>query len=246
MMLTLAGLARAADELPATPQGRVSDYAHLLSPADHESLEQQLIHYEQGPAPEGKAATQIAVVLLDSLNGDPIDERSLRLAERWKIGSKNDDGVLLVVAVRERKVRIEVGYGLEGRIPDALAAQIIRDFIAPHLHTGDWAGGLHSGVAALHQAITGQPVTGNDPALGAHAPPAQGRSLSDRGGWFGGGGLFFVLILMLIFGRRGRGGGGFLTGMFLSSLFSSRGGGGGGGFSGGGGNFGGGGASGDF
>jgi uncharacterized protein len=236
------------DELPAAPLGRVSDYAGLLSAGQRMALEAQLRRYEQEGQEPGRGGAQIAVVILPSLNGLPIEDVSIRLAERWKIGSKADDGVLLVHAPRERKVRIEVGYGLEERLPDVVAARIIREIMAPRLRTGDYGGGLSAGVAAIHQAITGRPVTGVDPMVDQmpHRQPVQRRAPS--GGVLGGIGLLFVILLIfLLLGRRE--GGSFLLGMLLGTLFSGRGGGGrggDGGFRGGGGRFGGGGASGDY
>lgn len=259
--LGLAAVGSAAEEVPvpARPQGRVNDYAGVLVPADRAGLEAQLARYEQAalePAPgrNPAGAPQIVIVVLPSLQGAAVEDVGLRFAERWKIGSKADDGVLLLVSVGERKIRIEVGYGAEGRLTDALSSRIIREMIAPRLHGGDYAGGLRAGSAAIHQALSGLPVTGVDPAAGAGPLPEQDRS--GRGtGWGLGGGVIFLLFLALILGGRGRGGGGFLGGMLLGSLLSGRrggggggfsGGGGGGGFSGGGGSFGGGGASGDF
>jgi len=258
--------ARAAEriEIPVSPQGRVSDYAGVLDAHSRAQLEAQLLRYEQaGPGDGEKAAggdkagaPQIAVVVLPSLGGDPIEDVAIRFAERWKIGSKADDGVLLMVGVAERKIRLEVGYGVEGRLTDALSARIIREIITPRLHGGDYASGLRAGSAAIHQALTGQPVTGVDREAGVE--PLRGQPRSGKGWGLGGGALLFLIFLLLRFGTRGGrggGGGGFLSGMLLGSMLGGRrdssgfggfSGGGGGGFSGGGGSFGGGGASGDY
>jgi len=261
--------ARAAEriEIPASPQGRVSDYAGVLDAHSRAQLEAQLLRYEQAGPGDGEKATggaggdkagapQIAVVVLPSLGGDPIEDVAIRFAERWKIGSKADDGVLLMVGVAERKIRLEVGYGVEGRLTDALSARIIREIITPRLHGGDYASGLRAGSAAIHQALTGQPVTGVDREAGVE--PLRGQPRSGKGWGLGGGALLFLIFLLLRFGTRGGrggGGGGFLSGMLLGSMLGGRrdssgfggfSGGGGGGFSGGGGSFGGGGASGDY
>ncbi len=269
-------------QIPASPQGRVSDYAGVLDEHSRAQLEAQLLRYEQAGRSDGDkgvggagrespgerageqasaraGAPQIAVVVLPSLEGDPIEDVAIRFAERWKIGSKADDGVLLMVGVSERKIRIEVGYGVEGRLTDALSGRIIREIITPRLHGGDYASGLRAGSAAIHQALTGQPVTGVDREAGAE--PLRGQRRTSKGWGLGGGGLLLLIFLLLRFGTRGgRGGGGgsgFLSGMLLGSMLGGRrdssgfggfsgGGSGGGGFSGGGGSFGGGGASGDY
>lgn len=260
LLLTAGTLAAAEVPVPSSPQGRVNDYAGVLSAEDRSGLEAQLTRYERGegtaagqgvPAPAG--APQIAVVVLPTLNGDSVEDAGLRFAERWKIGSKADDGVILLVAIAERKIRIEVGYGAEGRLTDALSARIIREIIGPRLHRGEYGAGLRAGSAAIHQALSGLPVTGVDLAAGAGPLPDRGGGRRGTG-WGLGSGMIFLLLLLFAIGSRGRGGS-FLGGMLLGSMLSSRrdgdggggfGGGGGGGFSGGGGNFGGGGASGDF
>ena len=260
LLLMLGPLrARAAQvAIPAAPQGRVSDYAGVLGAAERDALDKQLARYEQSSstaAPRQSGAPQIAVVILPALNGGSLEDVSLRFAERWKIGSKADDGVLLLVAVAERDLRIEVGYGAEGRLTDALSSRIIREIIAPPLGRGDYAGGLRAGVAAIHQALAGQPVTGSDPQAGASSAQEE-TPQKDESSWnlrsLLGLILFFILFATFL-GRRGGGGGGFLAGMLFSSLFGGRrdggfggGGGGGGGFGGGGGHFGGGGASGKY
>lgn len=259
LLLTAGTLAAAEVPVPPSPQGRVNDYAGVLSAAERSGLEAQLTRYERGEGTAGQGepaqtgAPQIALVVLPTLNGDSVEDAGLRFAERWKIGSKADDGVILLVAVAERKIRIEVGYGAEGRLTDALSARIIREMIGPRLHRGEYGAGLRAGSAAIHQALSGLPVTGVDLAAGAGPLPDRGGGRRGTG-WGLGSGVFFLLFLLFVLGGRGRGGS-FLGGMLLGSFLSGRrdgdggggfGGGGGGGFSGGGGNFGGGGASGDF
>ena len=224
-------------KIPAAPEGRVSDYAGVLAAADRAALEALLTSYEK-TAQAG--APQIAAVILSSLHGDSVEDAALRFAERWKIGSTADDGVLLLFAVAERKIRIEVGYGAESRLTDALSARIIRELIAPRLHGGDYAGGLRAGVVAIHQALVEQPVSGSDPQS---AGPDAREVSSDRGQGLWGLGMV-LLFLVLVIGLRKVRGGSFLAGMLLHSIFfgGRRGGGGssgfsGGGFSGGGGSF---------
>lgn len=246
--------ARDGVTVPASPQGRISDYAHVLSAAQLTALEAQLTSYEQaaqrggGQAakhPEQAGSEQLAAVVVPSLEGEPLEDVSLRFAQSWKIGTKKDDGVLLLVAVAERQLRIEVGYGVEGRLTDALSSRIINEIIAPRLGRGDYYDGLGAGLAAIHQALTGQSVPGAEPQTDSnHATRWQ---WGDIVGLLALGLAVLLLFLLLYFlsFRGGSGVGGFLFGIFLQS-FLSGGRRGGGGFSGGGGKFGGGGASGKF
>jgi uncharacterized protein len=255
--------AAARGQIPPAPQGRVSDYAGVLSAAERAAIETQLLRYgasarisskteQQAEGGERRGAPQIAVVILPSLDGDAVEDVALRFAQGWKIGSNQDDGVLLLLALTEREIRIEVGYGAEGRMTDALASRIIRQIITPYLRSGDYAGGLRAGVAAIHQSLSGQAVTGIDPSAGTAPVPGAARPSASARWWSWGGSLALLLLLIVLaigIGRRRGGGWSFLTGMLLGSIFGGRGGGGGGGgggFSGGGGSFGGGGASGKY
>ena len=108
--------------------GRVNDYAGMLSTESASRLEQKLVAFERDQT------TQIVVLTIPSLEGDDIDQFTIRVADLWKIGQKgSDNGVLLVLARAERKVRIEVGMGLQGVLPDITAGRIIRDVMQPHL-----------------------------------------------------------------------------------------------------------------
>jgi len=108
--------------------GRVNDHARLLSPDRAASLEERLAGYEQ------KTGHQFVLLTIASLEGDPLEDFSIRTVEKWKLGRKKvDDGLLLLIAKKERKVRIEVGYGLEGNITDAESSRIIRRVIAATL-----------------------------------------------------------------------------------------------------------------
>jgi uncharacterized protein len=232
-------------EVPALA-GRVSDYAELV-PADAERrISDQLAAYE------AKTGHQFAVLTIDSLEGDPLEDFSIRVVERWKLGKAGkDDGLLLLVAERERKARVEVGYGLEGDIPDAVAARVVRNVLVPAFRKGDYPGGIEQALAVLMKAGAGGKV---------ELPPDSARSAEPRAppGWLAL--LFFFvapfLAIALLFARGGARRRGFLAGGwgfpggFGHYGGSSRGGGfggfGGGGFSGGGGGFGGGGASGSW
>jgi len=228
-------------EYPDRPAARVNDFAGLLSSAEKSALERTLADFER------RTTNQLLVATFQSTSGGVVEDLAIRLAETWKVGDREDDnGLILVVFVDERKVRFEVGYGLEGALPDARAIQIIRNEIVPRFREGDYAGGISAGMAAAMRAIEGEYT----------APPESGSR--DRRTRKGIGGLIVPLIFILIFifgGRRGRsalmwymilgggrggwtgGGGGFGGGSF---------GGGGGGFSPGGGSFGGGGATGSW
>ncbi len=240
VLALLAAAPVRALEVPPRPQGRVSDYAGLLSPQDRARIEAKLGEIER------RTSNQFAVAIFPSLDGESLEDFSIRLAETWKIGQKGrDNGLILLVFVKDRKVRIEVGYGLEGAIPDVVAGRIIRSVLAPRFRQGDFAGGILAAIDALDAASRGEfkalpegkgrgvpaPVMGLLPfllfvlvllGLARHRPAQIGGRRVRRGGfywWFGPGGF-----------GGGRGGGGL----------------GGGGFGGGGGGFGGGGASGGW
>lgn len=227
-------LPRAALALEVPPlQGRVNDRAGVLSPQMERQLEAQLEAYERG------TGHQLAVLLVPTLDGDPIEDYTLRVVESWKLGKQGkDDGVLLFVAVQDRKLRIEVGYGLEGDLPDALVSRIIRDVMVPAFRQGDLPFGISRAVSAIAAATGGQ---------GEALPPPR-RTRGHEGG-----GLppyLLLALVALLFLGGGRGGGGFLLGAMLGGLGRGGGFGGGGsrdgGFRGGGGGFGGGGASGSW
>jgi uncharacterized protein len=130
---------------------RVNDLAGMLSPVRRDALEQRLAAYEQ------ETAHQLVVLTIESLEGEAIEAYSMRVVERWELGQeKFDNGLLLLVARADRRVRIEVGYGLEGVVPDAVAARIIRERIVPRFRAGDMEGGIESGVDALMAAGRGE------------------------------------------------------------------------------------------
>lgn len=232
--------------------GRVVDQANLLSPQQEQALTAKLTTLEQ------QSGRQLVVATLPDLQGYDISDYGYRLGREWGIGSKDkNDGALLIVAPNERKVRIEVGYGLEGIMTDALSSQIIRNAITPRFKAGDMPGGIDAGVDAVGKLLSLPPEEAK--ALAAQAD-ARARDASDNGGSFM---LIFwvfviVIITMSMFSRRGgkgsryRGGSGpiILWGPSHSGGGGWGGGsgwgGGGGGFSGGGGSFGGGGASGGW
>ena len=146
--LACAVLAQALDVPPMT--GRVMDLAHALPASTVESVSAQLA------AHEATTSNQVAVLIVPSLEGDVLEEFSHRAATTWKLGQKGtDNGVLLLVALQERKVRIEVGYGLEGTLTDARSARIIRNDIVPRFRAGNVPGGVAAGIDAIVRTIEG-------------------------------------------------------------------------------------------
>jgi len=141
-------LAWSLDVPPLT--GQVMDLAHVLSESQTDQLTADL------QAHETATGNQVVVLTLPSLEGEPLEPFVHRLATTWKLGQKGtDNGAVLLVALKERKIRIEVGYGLEGVLTDARSAQIIRNEIVPHFRAGDFQGGIVAGVAAILKTIEG-------------------------------------------------------------------------------------------
>lgn len=212
--------------------GRVVDGAGLLDADVKQALEAQLAQFEHD------SSIQLVVATLPDLQGYAIEDFGYQLGRHWGIGQKEkNNGVLLIVAQKERSVRIEVGYGLEGALTDALSSNIINAVILPDFKRGQFSEGIVQGAQAIQAALKGE-----------YQPQPEPKTKSRRSS----SGLFFFFmffVLMMIFGGRG-GRGGFLPGVLIGGLGGGlgRGGGGfgGGGFGGGGGGFGGGGASGNW
>lgn len=197
--------------IPDKPQAYVNDYAGLLSPAARAKIEAKLAAFEK------ETSNQVVVAIFNSLEGESLEDFSMRLAEKWKIGSqKNDNGVILLIFKEDRAMRLEVGYGLEGVLPDALADQIIRREIVSAFRSGDFDLGVSRGIDAVINATQGEyRATSNNTAdqtfaqifffifalgclvaMGKFAGSKTGRTLSARHGHghgsiggFGGGGF---------------------------------------------------------
>ncbi|MTI26589.1 TPM domain-containing protein [Fulvivirga kasyanovii] len=130
---------------------RVTDLTGTLSTTEVGQLESKLQSLEQ------TKGSQIAVLIVSTTEPEPIEDFAIRVAEKWKLGRKGiDDGVILLVAKNDRRVRIEVGYGLEGAIPDAIAKRIIDNYITPNFRQGSFYAGIDEGVEALSTAIQGE------------------------------------------------------------------------------------------
>src|SRR5471032_2804090 len=235
LLWVFAVTAQAELKFPALT-GRVVDNAQMIEPAVREQLTQQL------QAHEAATGEQLVVVTVPDLQGADIADFGYQLGRAWGIGQKDkNNGALLIVARDERKLRIEVGYGLEDRLTDAQSSVIINQVITPAFKTGNYSKGISDGVAAMLVVLGGNPL--NEPSTVYESRgDAEGDFASRHPGVF----VFLVMLFILTFfvcqllgilpsgGGRGRSGGGFGGGGF--------GGGGGGGFSGGGGGFGGGGS----
>lgn len=141
--------------------GRVVDLAHVLPAGAVDSLTAKL------KAHEDTTGNQVTVLVLSSLEGEPLESFSHRVATTWKLGQKGaDNGVLLLVAMKERKIRVEVGYGLEGALTDARSAQIIRNEIVPRFRAGDVPGGVTAGMDAILKTIEGTYQASDQPPRG--------------------------------------------------------------------------------
>jgi uncharacterized protein len=146
--------------------GRVVDQTGTLSAGDIESLTQRL------KSLESRKGSQVAVLIVPTTQPETIEQFSIRVAEAWKIGRKKiDDGALLVVAKNDRKLRIEVGYGLEGALPDVTARRIIDEVIVPRFRTGDFAGGISAGVDRIIRVIDGEPLPAPRPEASHNSDP---------------------------------------------------------------------------
>ncbi len=152
LALLFASAAGAADEVAVPPvTARVTDLTGTLNAGEIASLEAELRGFEQ------RKGSQIAVLMLPSTQPETIEQYSIRVAERWKIGrAKADDGAILIIAKNDHHLRIEVGYGLEGAIPDVVAKRVIREVIAPHFLANDFYGGIRDGTRTLMKLIEGE------------------------------------------------------------------------------------------
>ena len=174
-----------AVRIPA-PAGFVNDFAGVLTPEQKQALETSLTDYEK------TSGNEIAVALIKSLEGDTIENVAVTVFEEWKIGKKGkDNGILFLAAIDDRKMRIEVGYGLEPLLTDAEAGDIIRSVIAPEFKTGNYAAGVTRGVAAIEGQLSGDPSEN----IPKSAPSSNGGGLYIWIGIF----LFFLLQSVFVY-----------------------------------------------
>ena len=228
----------AAEVIPPSPAQYFNDYTKVVSSATASQLNQTLEDFER------QSSDQIVVAVFPKMQSDSsIEDYTIRVFRSWAVGQKaKNNGAALFVFVQDHKMFLQVGYGLEGVLPDALCKRIIDEQISPRFKTGDFDGGITAGVQSIILAAKGE-YTGT------------GATVADSQTPHGSGGSFIsiaVIVLVILFAIFSRGSGMFLPWLLLASSGSSRGWGGGGGpfggggFSGGGGSGGGGGAGGSW
>lgn len=247
-----------AQDLPEKPNKLVNDYTNTLSSSQLAQLENKLVAFDDS------SSTQIAIAIIKSVGDYDINDYTLQLGRKWGVGgNKKNNGVMIVVALGDRKISIQTGYGIEGALPDVYTNRIIENDIKPAFKAGDYYGGLDAGTNSIIKLVKGE--------YKADAPKKKGNK--DNGSAIPVL-IIIIIIIIIIIKRSGRGGGGsqvmggrgVANALFWSMLFSgggrnsgsgfgggsfgggsSGGGGGGGGFGGfGGGSFGGGGSSGSW
>src|SRR6266852_1656027 len=190
--LMLLAPAAHALEVPQPPAQWYTDSAGLLNGQQAQELNDKLRNFEQ------QSGVQFIIYVFPSIDGEAIEDFTIRCAEKWKVGNKKyDNGLILFVFVKERKVRIEVGYGLEGTITDAFSRRVIREQIAPHFRQGDYAGGLSAAADALMAEVEHKE---------APAAPVQRAAPASRAAGAGCTVLFWIVVILLILiFSRGRG-----------------------------------------
>jgi uncharacterized protein len=182
-----------AAETPVPPlTARVTDLTHTLTADQRAALEAKLATFE------AQKGSQVAILVVPSTQPETIEQYSIRVVDQWKLGRQRvDDGVLLIIAKNDRKLRIEVGRGLEGAIPDAIAKRIVSDVIAPHFRDGDFYGGITAGTDRILRTIEGEPLP----------PPKPTAQSGQDGDWFQPLVIGFVMVMVAggflraIFGR---------------------------------------------
>jgi len=247
-ILLVFGTATAGDssEIPAIPSDPVVDMAGIIDNDVETKLNRYLRELEE------KTSAQMAILTIKSLQGQALEEFSINMAhDKWKLGQKGkDNGVLMVVSLNDKKYRFEIGYGLEGVLPDSLVGTIGRQYLVPYFKKGDYSTGIYAAAVVMANAIArdaGVEITGLPAVKKAYSAKKRAESTSVFGKIFS---LLFFVIMIIVFIKNPRS---FLAFLLLSSMGGrgghwggSGGGFGGGGFGGGGGGFGGGGASGGW
>lgn len=195
--------ASAQRSVPAHGGVWVHDEAGILSAQAKAQMEADL------KAHRDSTSTQIAVYLIPSLDGDDIDSYSLRVSEEWKLGQeKKDNGILFLVAMQEKQMRIEVGAGLEGELTDALSSRINRNEVAPHFRQGNYEAGIQAGVMAIIHSVEGTYVNESP-----QVKKRKGRSPI--------GTIIFVVIMLIAMSRKNKGGGRGTGGYWSAAMMGS-------------------------
>lgn len=183
LFLSFIGASLSAQDFQKIPplESRVTDLTNTLSQAQIDDISNELETFEKAKG------SQIAVLMVPTTQPETIEQYGIRVADEWKLGREGvDDGIILIVAKEDRKMRIEVGYGLEGAVPDAYAKRIIEQIIKPEFRSGDFYHGVKKGVEALMGLVEGEPLP--EPT---HGVSSGGKS---KGGKFVG--LLFPLLLV--------------------------------------------------
>ena len=165
---------------------RVTDLTGTLSATERVQLEQQLAAFE------ARKGSQVAVLIVPTTHPETIEQYAIRVAETWKLGRKGiDDGVLLLIAKQDRAVRIEVGYGLEGVLPDAVAKRIVDETVIPLLRQGKLAAAIDAGIDRITSVVEGEPLPAPQPRRGT-APAGTGLVLDN---------IIFVFVALIVVGK---------------------------------------------
>lgn len=221
----LAPVAAATGDFADIPalKARVTDTTGTLAAPDKARIEAMLSAFEKSKG------AQIVVLMVPTTQPEAIEQYSIRVAEKWKIGRKQvNDGIVMIVAKNDRKLRIEVGYGLEGAVPDALAKRIISEVISPRFRSNDYAGGIEEGVSRLIGLVNGESLPEPKQSWSASGERSAGKSGAGiTEGWFVGAFFFAFLVgglLRKVFGRFfgaliSGGGFGALAFMLLGGVF---------------------------
>ncbi|GGB11427.1 TPM domain-containing protein [Mucilaginibacter rubeus] len=187
---TLCVIAAIAQDFPERSNTLVTDYTNTLNPADKQRLETKLVAFNDS------TSTQIAVVILKSTGNYDINDYGVQLLRKWGIGQKDkNNGVLVLVAIGDRKMSIQTGYGAEGALPDIVTQDIIQNDLKPHFKQGDYYGGLDAGTNSIIKAMKGE----------YKASKKQKQSNGGPAGFIVI--VIIVVILILVFRNRGGGGG---------------------------------------
>jgi len=180
-VLLLACLPALAQAPVPALTGRVTDLTATLAPAQREALERRLAGFE------ARKGSQIAVLIVPTTQPETIEQYAMRVVEQWKLGRKGvDDGALLLVAMQDRALRIEVGYGLEGALSDLVTNRIVEDIVVPHFKSGDFPGGIEAGVDAMIRVVDGEPLPAPEARPSSGQAPVGLEAL-------------FVIVLVLAF-----------------------------------------------